>query len=109
MSDAKKNKTTIPTEARRKQGGLIDKTAQQTDSAGRHRGDVDAGAEGPSNTKRSGDLPEDRPEKRPETKGHQKKVREAGPEAMENPPEEWRQEDEESDESFPASDPPANY
>lgn len=36
-------------------------------------------------------------------------IRPAGPECMENPPEEWEKEDEESDESFPASDPPANY
>lgn len=38
-----------------------------------------------------------------------KHVRPAGPEAMEDPPEEWNKTDEESDESFPASDPPANY
>jgi hypothetical protein len=38
-----------------------------------------------------------------------KKVRDAGPDAMENPPEEWEETDEASDESFPASDPPANY
>ena len=50
-----------------------------------------------------------------------KHVRPAGPEAMEDPPEEWtktdeedesdddEESDEESDESFPASDPPANY
>lgn len=38
-----------------------------------------------------------------------KNIRPAGPEQMEDPPEEWKKEDEESDESFPASDPPANY
>ena len=38
-----------------------------------------------------------------------KKVRDAGPESMENPPKDWEETDEESDESFPASDPPANY
>ena len=38
-----------------------------------------------------------------------KKVRDAGPDAMENPPEEWEEADEASDESFPASDPPAKY
>lgn len=37
------------------------------------------------------------------------KVRDAGPEAMENPPEDWEETDESSDESFPASDPPAKY
>ncbi|MFT5776315.1 hypothetical protein [Hyphomonas sp.] len=36
-------------------------------------------------------------------------IRPAGPENMENPPEEWDEVDQESDESFPASDPPGNY
>lgn len=36
-------------------------------------------------------------------------VRNSGPEAMENPPQHWDETDEESDQSFPASDPPANY
>ena len=37
-------------------------------------------------------------------------VRDAGPEAMaDDPSREWTKTDEESDESFPASDPPANY
>lgn len=34
-------------------------------------------------------------------------VRPAGPEAMRDPPSEWTRVDEASDESFPASDPPA--
>jgi hypothetical protein len=38
-----------------------------------------------------------------------KKVRDAGPEAMKNPPKRWNDVDQQSDESFPASDPPANY
>ncbi|MEZ6023021.1 MAG: hypothetical protein R3C16_06335 [Hyphomonadaceae bacterium] len=46
------------------------------------------------------------PDKAPPLK---KKVRDAGPEAMENPPEDWEETDEASDESFPASDPPAKY
>ncbi|HWL57616.1 MAG TPA: hypothetical protein VNQ78_13225 [Paracoccus sp. (in: a-proteobacteria)] len=36
-------------------------------------------------------------------------VRDAGPEAMKNPPRDWDAVDEQADESFPASDPPANY
>lgn len=38
-----------------------------------------------------------------------KKVRDAGPDAMDNPPKRWNDVDQQSDESFPASDPPANY
>ncbi|HVY86130.1 MAG TPA: hypothetical protein VG943_13430 [Caulobacterales bacterium] len=34
-------------------------------------------------------------------------VRDAGPENMEHPPKDWSEVDEASDESFPASDPPA--
>jgi hypothetical protein len=33
-------------------------------------------------------------------------IRDAGPEAMENPPRTWDDVDQASDESFPASDPP---
>ncbi len=33
-------------------------------------------------------------------------IRDAGPEAMPDPPEDWDDVDEASDESFPASDPP---
>jgi hypothetical protein len=35
-------------------------------------------------------------------------VRDAGPEAMENPPKTWDEVDEASGQSFPASDPPAH-
>jgi len=34
-------------------------------------------------------------------------IRDAGPEAMEHPPRWWDEVDEASDQSFPASDPPA--
>lgn len=38
------------------------------------------------------------------------RVRDAGPQAMRDAPKrEWSKTDEESDQSFPASDPPANY
>lgn len=36
-------------------------------------------------------------------------VRDSGPEAMRDPPRDWNEADEASDQSFPASDPPANY
>ena len=36
------------------------------------------------------------------------RVRDAGPDAMENPPKSWDEVDEASDQSFPASDPPAH-
>jgi hypothetical protein len=36
-------------------------------------------------------------------------IRSAGREAMRDPPQRWSKEDEESDASFPASDPPGNY
>jgi len=38
-----------------------------------------------------------------------KKIRDAGPDAMKNPPKKWDETDEAADESFPASDPPAKY
>ncbi|HEV2747420.1 MAG TPA: hypothetical protein VGW34_09015 [Allosphingosinicella sp.] len=39
--------------------------------------------------------------------GHSGNVRPAGPSAMRDPPKSWSRIDEASDESFPASDPPA--
>ena len=36
-------------------------------------------------------------------------VRDAGPKAMRDKPDSWNKTDEASDESFPASDPPATY
>ena len=37
------------------------------------------------------------------------RVRAAGPSEMRDPPNEWTETDERSDESFPASDPPGTY
>lgn len=41
--------------------------------------------------------------------GTQLLVKDAGPEAMKDPPPEWDDIDEAADESFPASDPPGGY
>lgn len=52
------------------------------------------------------------PEQHPKNKApppKPKKIRDAGPDAMKNPPKRWDPEDEASDESFPASDPPGKY
>ncbi len=43
------------------------------------------------------------------TGGNKTKVRDAGPGAMADKPQGWSKVDQQSDESFPASDPPANY
>jgi hypothetical protein len=53
--------------------------------------------------------PHEKPKKTQTPPPKPKKVRDAGPDAMKNPPKRWDPEDEASDESFPASDPPAKY
>ena len=57
--------------------------------------------------KKPSPLPETRPKSAEQPK--KKPVRDAGPEAMKNPPKKWDDTDQASDESFPASDPPAKY
>ena len=58
--------------------------------------------------RRSRDLPvtSAHPEENGAVDKHYGQVRPAGPDAMRDPPEEWDEIDEDSDESFPASDPP---
>jgi len=51
----------------------------------------------------------DRENPKPETKKKPPEVRNAGRKHMRNPPKTWDKVDEAADESFPASDPPANY
>jgi hypothetical protein len=45
---------------------------------------------------------------RPSKKLYFRPVRDAGPDAMENPPSDWDRTDQAMDESFPCSDPPAH-
>lgn len=63
-------------------------------------------------------TPETRPDRaeggkpeggKPEGEHKHDYVRPAGPKEMEDKPKDWDIVDEESDESFPASDPPSNY
>lgn len=54
-------------------------------------------------------MPDKRKDSQPEDKHPPRRIRPAGPQNMDHPPDEWDKVDEESDESFPASDPPANY
>jgi hypothetical protein len=49
------------------------------------------------------------PKDREKTSGVPTPVRPAGPKDMRDPPKKWDEVDEQNDESFPASDPPANY
>jgi hypothetical protein len=60
------------------------------------------------NKRDDGDENRQRPKKDPGS-GVPTPVRPAGPESMRDPPRRWDEVDEAGDESFPASDPPANY
>ncbi|WP_370287264.1 hypothetical protein [Pseudooceanicola nanhaiensis] len=59
----------------------------------------------------AGALSGDRPGRLPanSAKGGNLRIRDAGRDEMRDPPRRWDRVDEENDESFPASDPPANY
>lgn len=57
----------------------------------------------------AGGKPAEKPAGKPEGEHDHDYVRPAGPEEMEDKPKDWDIVDEESDESFPASDPPSNY
>lgn len=59
--------------------------------------------------KRKPELPLSKEQHGTKKSGVPRPVRPAGPRDMRDPPKEWDSVDEESDESFPASDPPANY
>jgi hypothetical protein len=64
----------------------------------------------PQNTeqhKRPEQAPAYKEKKKPGPKEADVQVRPAGPDAMRDRPKNWKPEDEASDESFPASDPPA--
>ncbi|QPM92389.1 hypothetical protein [Pseudooceanicola algae] len=124
-------KTIIPTEVQRHEGRTINQTARQIDPASRHRVDVNANAQG--SMKQPGDpldltnadqahgadepgqeasvkqQPEALEESEPRDDKKSDYIRPAGPKEMENPPKRWTETDEEVDQSFPASDPPANY
>ncbi len=54
-----------------------------------------------------GDAPALNVKRPPGPIGNSGNARAAGPDSMRDPPKEWTQVDEASDESFPASDPPA--
>jgi len=57
--------------------------------------------------KKSDEAPAFDDKQKPGPEDSDAQVRPAGPEAMRDKPGQWKPEDEASDESFPASDPPA--
>jgi hypothetical protein len=57
--------------------------------------------------KKPGHAPAYDDKRKPGPEEAQTQVRPAGPENMRDKPDTWKKEDEASDESFPASDPPA--
>lgn len=92
---------TLQDDAKREVDNVIDQRAQQIDPAGRNRVDLNRAANTPPEAEDEGAPQPGEEEEHP--------IRPAGRKEMSMPPREWTRTDEESDESFPASDPPGNY
>ena len=77
---------------------------RRKDAAATGRGEKTTGGDRPDTEKGRRGAIADKAKSKTQTP-----VRPAGPETMRDPPKHWDEADERSDESFPASDPPAKY